>query len=77
MPNLPFTCKGCLDRYPGCHDKCEKYKSERAEYDQRRLKARLDKQVWSYVNREIANSRDSTAKHNKGSRRYRNYGRRG
>ena len=26
-------CKDCTDRYPGCHDHCEKYKEDQAEYD--------------------------------------------
>lgn len=28
-----FTCKGCEDRAPGCHDYCKKYKSEKRERD--------------------------------------------
>lgn len=28
MPNYP--CKGCQDRYPACHDHCEKYKEIKA-----------------------------------------------
>lgn len=26
-------CKGCQDRYVGCHSECDKYKEWRAEYD--------------------------------------------
>ena len=26
-------CKGCEERYPACHDTCEKYKTFRAEVD--------------------------------------------
>lgn len=29
---MSFTCKGCTERTPGCHDHCEKYKAEKAEY---------------------------------------------
>lgn len=25
-----FHCKECTDRYPGCHDKCEKYLEAKA-----------------------------------------------
>lgn len=31
-----FSCKGCGNRYPGCHDKCEKYKAEKATYAERK-----------------------------------------
>lgn len=30
------VCYGCEERYPACHDTCEKYKEARAEYDQRK-----------------------------------------
>lgn len=26
---VDFSCKGCKDRYVGCHSKCEKYKKEK------------------------------------------------
>ena len=29
---MSFSCKGCPERAPGCHDHCEKYKKEKAEY---------------------------------------------
>jgi hypothetical protein len=27
-------CRDCPDRFPGCHGQCEKYRKERAEYDE-------------------------------------------
>lgn len=36
-----FSCKGCENRTPGCHARCEKYLKEKAEHD--RLKAADDK----------------------------------
>ena len=27
-------CKGCLERTPGCHDKCVKYKEWRSNLDE-------------------------------------------
>lgn len=30
---MSFTCKGCGDRHPGCHGKCEKYLMEKAMHD--------------------------------------------
>ena len=36
-----FSCYGCANRTPGCHDKCEIYRKEKAEYDA--LKEQADK----------------------------------
>ena len=36
-----FTCKDCPDRYPGCHDKCEKYQAEN-EIHKARLAAKRE-----------------------------------
>lgn len=30
------TCKDCPDRYSGCHSKCEKYLSAKAEHDKKK-----------------------------------------
>lgn len=27
-------CKGCEERYPGCHSKCEKYKEWKSRLDE-------------------------------------------
>ena len=27
-------CKGCAERYPGCHDNCEKYKAWKSRLDE-------------------------------------------
>lgn len=32
MQKAEFPCKECLDRYAGCHDKCEKYKESLKKY---------------------------------------------
>ena len=32
MQKAEFQCKGCTDRYPGCHDKCEKYRESLKKY---------------------------------------------
>ena len=39
---MSFTCKGCPDRTPKCHDKCEKYQKEKAEHEA--MKERQNKQ---------------------------------
>ena len=28
-------CKDCPERFPGCHSSCERYKAQRAEYDEK------------------------------------------
>lgn len=35
-------CKECADRFIGCHGKCEKYKTWRAEYDEINKKRNLN-----------------------------------
>ena len=42
---MSFTCNGCANRTPGCHNKCEKYQKEKAEYDARKEKANKDKAI--------------------------------
>lgn len=37
-------CKDCVDRYPGCHSHCEKYKSWKAEWDSFKEKERKRKE---------------------------------
>ena len=54
-----FTCKDCGNRYPGCHDKCEKYQKEKAEhearkaveYQQRKLHHDIESQRSSNINK--------------------------
>lgn len=49
-PHKITCCKDCPDRYPGCHGKCEKYISQRAEYDklkeERRKKAEISQGLY-------------------------------
>ena len=44
------SCKDCTDRYVGCHSNCEKYLSEKAEYERLRdlIKERRDAQLYDY-----------------------------
>lgn len=39
----PSPCKGCADRVPGCHGKCEKYIKFRADLD--KSKAEKDRAI--------------------------------
>lgn len=32
VANVGIHCKDCQKRYPGCHDKCERYKKALAEH---------------------------------------------
>lgn len=32
MQKAEFPCKECANRYPGCHDKCEKYRESLKRY---------------------------------------------
>lgn len=38
-------CKDCPDRIPGCHSKCQKYQTEKAQYerDKAKVKAEIDR----------------------------------
>lgn len=58
------ACRRCKPpkRKPGCHDHCPDYLIPKAAYDEKRKQARLDKVSWSYINKNIADSKDA---HNK------------
>lgn len=43
-----YSCKGCEDRYPGCHDHCEKYIEEKAICDKKKKEAKLKKEYSHY-----------------------------
>lgn len=45
------TCKDCTDRYPACHDKCEKYKEAKAKWTEQQQKIREEKQKVSAVHK--------------------------
>ena len=40
-----MSCKGCQDRYVGCHSKCEKYKQFKKENDIKREQQRIQQSV--------------------------------
>ena len=37
---MECSCKGCTERYIGCHDTCEKYKQYRMEWNKRKIEMR-------------------------------------
>ena len=45
VSTVDFSCKGCGNRYPGCHGNCETYKAERAEYDKLKAKHDFEKKI--------------------------------
>lgn len=70
MVNMPFSCKGCEKRTPGCHSICEKYRSERAEYDRLKAKANDEKIRWAHTASMVAIEKDRHAKRRKATRGY-------
>ena len=41
---MAFSCQGCGKRFPGCHDTCEKYKAEKAAYNEKKKMQQI--QTW-------------------------------
>lgn len=68
-----FTCKGCPDRYPGCHDHCDKYKREKAEYEKRKAELEADREARIYTGNSIFTKQNYLAKKQKEWRRYGRY----
>lgn len=66
-------CHHCVapKRHPGCHDHCPDYIRAKAKYDQKRIDAREQSWVSSYVKKSIVDARDSNVKRLKGNRRFR------
>ena len=62
---LPFTCKDCPDRYPGCHDDCNKYKREKAIWDKQKAEEAVEKGIYYYVGHSTSEKRDARAKQKK------------
>lgn len=40
------SCHECPDRYPACHDKCEKYQQARAEWLEFKKNVRKNKRLY-------------------------------
>lgn len=78
MANYFEDCQKCVPptRHPGCHDHCPEYLASKAKYDQKRMDARQDRLVTSYVKMSIMTARDVNNKRLKGNRRYQHGGRR-
>ena len=73
MANLPFTCKGCVDRYPGCHAECEKYNREKAEHERLKKLERIEHERKAYVYNRMFDNADGLVKRKKKLRGYRHF----
>jgi hypothetical protein len=65
---MKFTCKDCPNRYPGCHDKCEKYQREKAEWEAEKKAGEPDKQYALYKMLSIQEGMAKDAKRKKSIR---------
>ena len=74
IPN--FRCKDCTDRYPGCHDHCEKYKEDKAAHDKRRYEERLQREASMYIYSHVGDVLDCVAKRRRDKAGYSRFGKR-
>ena len=62
----PFSCcKGCTERYPGCHDRCSKYQEAKAINEKRKHEENLRKQASMHIYENVAKIYDDQAKRRK------------
>ena len=62
MVYVKFPCKDCPDRYPGCHDNCEKYKAAKEKHNAAaKTKLELDAIRADNIRRTIACQKGKTA----------------
>lgn len=66
MSNYP--CKNCPDRYPACHDHCEKYKEAKVLDQKRRNIDRGNKDAYVYTMERMAQNSDFNRKKRSGGR---------
>ena len=61
-------CMNCPDRYPGCHGKCERYITQKAELEETQAQRRKKYEVECRLNSELYKSVERTNKwlHKKG-----------
>ena len=68
MPSIT-VCKNCTDRELGCHDRCERYQSEKKETEKQKTVYRFHKQIEREL-RERQNDRIvSMTKHRRGRKK--------
>ena len=64
------SCKGCEERHPGCHGKCEKYQSERAEHERLKALYNSDREARIYVADAMIRSKKIAYKRHKNDADY-------
>ena len=67
------SCRNCLDRYPGCHQYCKKYKKERAEYDRQKAEANKNRDAYYYSVERMYRINERQAKDKKSHRTFGGY----
>lgn len=67
---MTFSCKGCAKREPGCHDRCETYKQEKAEYDRQKALSRQDDTYKGYAREAGEKRMTKYLKHKMSYKRY-------
>lgn len=58
----PFPYKNCPDRYPACHDKCEKYLTVKRAHDEKREALWKEKMPDEYAIDRVFDKKDRAAK---------------
>ena len=46
-------CKDCTERYPGCHDYCERYLSEKEEWNKKKALRKKADEFYTYKIEQI------------------------
>ena len=46
---IKSVCYECKDRYPACHDSCEKYSEAKAEFEERKEKIRTEREKFKEI----------------------------
>ena len=49
----PFSCKDCVERTLGCHDRCEKYLEGKKKYAELRNSIEGDHDIQAYIRTSI------------------------
>lgn len=58
-------CKGCEDRYPGCHSKCEYGLARDRERDRIRAERNKERVIYDYMNDQSRRAWDAKIKKQK------------
>ena len=56
-----FRCKGCTERYPGCHDHCKQYQEDKAANEKRKAEEYMRSQASAYTCMNILKVRNCQA----------------